>query len=192
MFSVSQILLLHIPPCGTHRALVLSLWCQSLEGLQAAGPPFSKVFIVLPGHRVSVTSPWTQDLLFLLPCLPKTAYALPEIPFYRLFYWRLHTLSPLSPTDAGGQMWPPGRWPGHGSFRGFPAASLENGWWVTTLKDLANLWGHVRGAMETSPLRPPTLLFSALLVYNNMRTDQTFYLHECKFSQVALSLKGCH
>lgn len=77
-FNVSE------PPpahCSSHRALVLSLRCRSLEHLQAAGPPFSDLSTTLLGRRLSVTSPRTQDLLFLLSCLPQMTYALPEVPF---------------------------------------------------------------------------------------------------------------
>lgn len=126
MLSVPQsLLLLHVPPCSTHRPVVLSLRCRNLEGLQAAGPPFSNLSITLPGHRVSVTSPRTQDLLFLLPCLPKMTYALPEVPFYSGDSSPSPHCHPqmqvvrCDPLGGGRAMVPVGA---------FPAASLGKGW----------------------------------------------------------------
>lgn len=198
---MSQSLVLHVPPRSTHRAVVLSLGCRSSEGLQAAGPPFSTLFITLPGHGISVTSPRTQDLLFLLPHLPQMTNTLPKMSLYRLFHWRIPTLSPLPPADAGGQMRPPGRWPSRGTSRSFSCSisgeevggdRLEGSGQPVRAHRCSHIPGSVQGAMETSPWRPPALPFSSLLVYNNMRTDQSFYLHEGKFSQVALSLKASH
>lgn len=139
MLSTSQsLLLLRVPPCITHMA-VLSPWRRSLEGLQAAaGHPFSNLPVTLPRQSLCHQPTDTGPLVPSAPS-PHSDLCSPAVPFYRLFLRDSPPSPPRHPQmqvvrfdllGGGWAMVPVGA---------FPAASLAKGWQVTGFKDLANL-----------------------------------------------------